>query len=487
MKIQTGLYALMAGVTIGLAVWGAQGIEGWCPTSRYMPMLLTTPKTISESDAKIDVDANNTKIDASVDTNVFPVAVAQNLQNLFPDPQSPIQTPPNAPIQNTQDSQTPPNSPDLLSLHSLSAVLLDGDSGRVLYGKDMDTPRPMASTTKIMTCILALEQGNLSDVCTISANDSSQPKVHLGVRAGQKFLLEDLLYSLMLESHNDSAVAVAEQIAGSVEEFAKKMNRKALSIGCENTYFVTPNGLDATNRDESGEVRMHSTTATDLARILRYCIMESPKREEFLKITRSASRTFTDQSGGSSYYCANHNAFLQMMEGALTGKTGFTGGAGYCYVSALESEGRTFVVALLGCGWPPHRTWKWEDARMLFSYGKQNFSYQDCYQPFEVCRIPVRGSEKGKTVAVDVDTAKEDQTLYFLLQDGERMIREVKIPEFLDAPVKIGDTVGEVRYVLDGKEIRTEAVCAQEEASKWNLLRCIQNTIDQYMRMYLKK
>ena len=293
MKIQTGLYALMAGVTIGLAVWGAQGIEGWCPTSRYMPMLLTTPKTISESDVKIDVDANNTKIYESVDTNVFPVAVAQNIQNLFPDPQSPIQTSPNAPIQNTQDSQTPPNSPDLLSLHSLSAVLLDGDSGRVLYGRDMDTPRPMASTTKIMTCILALEQGNLSDVCTISANASSQPKVHLGVRAGQKFLLEDLLYSLMLESHNDSAVAVAEQIAGSVEEFAKKMNRKALSIGCENTYFVTPNGLDATNRDESGEVRMHSTTATDLARILRYCIMESPKREEFLKITRSASRTTT--------------------------------------------------------------------------------------------------------------------------------------------------------------------------------------------------
>ena len=124
---------------------------------------------------------------------------------------------------------------------------------------------------------------------------------------------------------------------------------------------------------------------------------------------------------------------------------------------------------------------------MLFSYGKQNFSYQDCYQPFEVCRIPVRGSEKGKTVAVDVDTAKEDQTLYFLLQDGERMIREVTIPEFLDAPVKIGDTVGEVRYVLDGKVIRTEAVCTQEEASKWNLLRCIQSTINQYMRMYLKK
>lgn len=436
MKIQTSLYALMAGVTIGFAIWGAQEIEAWCPVARYTPVLLTTPRTVA-------------------------------------------QTPQNSP--NHSDS------PDSFSLHSLSAVLLDGDSGRVLYGKDADTPRPMASTTKIMTCILALEQGALSDICTISANAASQPKVHLGVHAGQQFLLEDLLYSLMLESHNDSAVAIAEHIAGSVEEFAEKMNRKALSIGCENTHFVTPNGLDATDTDESGEVHVHSTTATDLARILRYCIMESPKREEFLKITRSASRTFSDQSGENSYYCANHNAFLQMMEGVMTGKTGFTGGAGYCYVSALESEGRTFLIALLGCGWPPHRTWKWEDARMLFSYGKQNFSYQDCYQPFQPCRIPVNGSEKGKTVVVDADTAKEDQTLYLLLQEGERVIREVKIPEVLDAPVKIGDKVGEVRYVLDGRVIRTEAVCAKEEALKWNLLRCIRSIIDQYMRMYLKK
>lgn len=438
MKIQTGLCAVMAGVTIGFAIWGAQGMEGWCPAQRYTPILFTTPKTVAQADVNMNTD-------------------------------------------------TVPNPSDPLFLHSLSAVLLDGGSGRVLYGKDADTPRPMASTTKIMTCILALEQGKLSDFCEISANASSQPKVRLGVHAGQQFLLEDLLYSLMLESHNDSAVAIAEHLAGSVEAFAQKMNRKAESIGCENTFFVTPNGLDAMGTDADGNQHVHSTTASDLARILRYCIVESPKREEFLKITRSASRTFTDQSGKSSYYCANHNAFLQMMDGVLTGKTGFTGGAGYCYVSAFESEGRMFVLALLGCGWPPHRTWKWEDARMLFSYGKQNFFYQDCYQPFERCQIPVRGSEKGKVVTVDTDTGEKDKTLYLLLQEGEKVIREVRIPEILDAPVRRGEKVGEIRYLLGGRVIRTEAVCAQEEALKWNFIRCIRSIIEQYMHSYLKK
>lgn len=113
---------------------------------------------------------------------------------------------------------------DLGELYAKSAVLMDADSGRVLIAKDGNTMRPMASTTKIMTCILALEEGNLEDVVTASGEAASQPKVHLGMREGEQFVLGDLLYSLMLESHNDSAVAIAEHIAGSVPEFAEKMN-----------------------------------------------------------------------------------------------------------------------------------------------------------------------------------------------------------------------------------------------------------------------
>lgn len=452
MKIQTCLYAMMAGVTVGFAIWGAQGTKAWCPPARYSPVILTTPEDkVSDSDELSLIQ----RIPAATEVTAEPDHLPKVRQELL--------------------------------LHAQSAVLLDGDSGRVLYEKAADTPRPMASTTKIMTCILALEKGELSDICTVSGNASAQPKVRLGVHSGQKFLLEDLLYSLMLESHNDSAVVIAEHIGGSVEKFAGMMNRKARSIGCKQTFFVTPNGLDATAADENGETRAHSTTAEDLAKILRYCIRESPKKEEFLKITRSAGRTFSDQDGKNSYYCANHNAFLQMMEGALTGKTGFTGGAGYCYVSALESEGRLFILALLGCGWPPHRTWKWEDARMLFSYGKQNFSYQDCYQTFEARRIPVEGSERGKTVAVDVDTEKEDQTLFVLLQEGEQVKRQVDLPEILHAPVRKGEKVGEIRYLLGERVIRTEKICAEEDAYKWNLFSCIRSIFEQYMQEYLKK
>ena len=140
----------------------------------------------------------------------------------------------------------------------------------------------MASTTKIMTCILALEEGNLTDVVNVSENAARQPKVHLGMQMDEKFYLRDLLYSLMLESHNDSAVAIAEHIGGSVQAFADKMNAKAKEIGCKNTHFVTPNGLDGKDEED-----IHGTTAADLAHIMRYCIKISPERERFLEITRT--------------------------------------------------------------------------------------------------------------------------------------------------------------------------------------------------------
>ena len=114
-----------------------------------------------------------------------------------------------------------------------------------------------------------------------------RPKVHLGASTGETFRLGDLLYSLMLESHNDAAVMIAEHIGGDVKGFARMMNQKARDIGCENTYFITPNGLDAVETDESGSEQIHSTTAADLARIMSYCVWESPQREEFLTITQT--------------------------------------------------------------------------------------------------------------------------------------------------------------------------------------------------------
>lgn len=178
------------------------------------------------------------------------------------------------------------------NLYAQAACLMDADSGRILYGKDAQKALPMASTTKIMTCILVLEHGELTSVAAASRNAAAQPEVHLGVTQGEGFLIQDLLYSLMLESHNDSAVMLAEATAGSVEAFADMMNQKAIEIGCEDTHFVTPNGLDGS--DEEGD---HHTTAADLARIMKYCIQDSPKSAQFLEITQTPSYVLPPKQG----------------------------------------------------------------------------------------------------------------------------------------------------------------------------------------------
>lgn len=234
-----------------------------------------------------------------------------------------------------ENHQSDSKEQPVIPLHAKAAVLMDADSGRVLYDKNGEEALPMASTTKIMTLILTLECADLEDVVEVSSYAASMPEVKLHIRQGEKYRLKDLLYSLMLESHNDSAVAIAEHVGGCVEAFADMMNEKARQIGCENTCFVTPNGLDATAEytmeDGSKVTKEHTTTATDLARILSYCITRSPKREQFLEITRTPAYAFGDIDHKRNFRCNNHNAFLTMMDGALTGKTGFTGKAGYCY------------------------------------------------------------------------------------------------------------------------------------------------------------
>ena len=161
-------------------------------------------------------------------------------------------------------------------LYAKSAVLMDAESGRVLYAKNGMEQMPMASTTKIMTLLVTLENANLDDVVTVSKYASSMPDVQLNIREGEQYYLKDLVYSLILESHNDSAVAIAEHVAGSIEEFAALMNCKAMEIGCKDSCFITPNGLDATatsiRADGVEKDIVHSTTASDLASIMSYCI-----------------------------------------------------------------------------------------------------------------------------------------------------------------------------------------------------------------------
>lgn len=358
---------------------------------------------------------------------------------------------------------------DDLKLYAQSAVLMDGETGRVLYGKGADIVRPMASTTKIMTCILALESGTMEEAATVSKEAAAQPKVHLGVRAGESYRVEDLLYALMLESYNDAAVIIAEHVGGSREGFAALMNEKAEELGCQNTYFITSNGLDEKKVEPSGRERVHSTTAEELARIMRYCVMESPQREAFLKITGTGNYFFRDLSGKREFQCTNHNALLHMMDGVLSGKTGFTGGAGYSYVGALEDNGRTYIIALLGCGWPPHKTYKWTDARRLFSYGMEQYQRRDVFQPKTFPAVPVKGGlcwnmeEEADKIRLRF-RPDEEKHLFLLLKKEEKVQITEKLPAVLQAPVEKNQQVGYVEYSLDGNVIKRFGVYAENRA-----------------------
>lgn len=349
-------------------------------------------------------------------------------------------------------------------LHALSAVLMDGDSGRVLYEKDGKTPLANASTTKVLTCIVALESSPGDDYVQVSRNAASQPEVRLGLQKGEQYYLEDLLYSLMLKSHNDTAVAIAEHCGGTVEGFARMLNRKAKQIGCKDTYFITPNGLDA--QDENGK---HHTTAEDLALIMRYAI----KNKTFLHISQTRDYTFSEITGKRTFSVHNANALLDMMDGVLAGKTGYTSQAGYCYVCAWEEEGKTFVVSLLGCGWPNHKTYKWSDTKKLLSYGAYNYDYETYWQEPHTSKILVTdGVENMQNIGEKVylrgkcSVTSEDREKEILLKKGEAVTCKTEIPQKVSAPVLKGEKLGRIAYYLDGKLIDFYPVYAERSVEK---------------------
>ena len=325
-----------------------------------------------------------------------------------------------------------------LSLNARAAVLMDADSGRILYGKNETMAFPMASTTKIMTLIVALEHNEPDQIVMASAGASAMPEVRLGVHEGERYRMEDLYYAMMLESFNDAAMMIAEGTVGSVENFAELMNEKAISLGCTQTYFITPNGLDAA--DEKG---VHSSTAEDMAKIMRYAI----DNEDFLKITQTADYSFTDCDRKRSFEVHNKNVLLTMMDGVLSGKTGYTADAGYCYVCAVKKDDRTFIVALLGSGWPPHKGYKWSDVQTLLDYGDKNYRYQtiDISKGVPDRQVHVMNGEQ------DFATVRAKQTNYrFLLSSEDKVHVESVLPGQLEAPVEAGQSVGSIQVFVNG-------------------------------------
>ena len=353
-------------------------------------------------------------------------------------------------------------------LYARSAVLMDADTGRILYEKNGEEVLPMASTTKIMTLLVTLENADLEGTVTVSSYAASMPDVQLNIREGERYRLKDLCYSMMLESHNDAAAAIAEHVGGSVEGFASMMNQKARDLGCYHTYFITPNGLDA--EDEHG---VHSTTAEDLARIMRFCM----QNDAFLSITRELSWNFTDLDGTRSFTVNNKNAFLNMMEGALTGKTGFTNDAGYCYVGALEREGKRLIVALLACGWPGNRTWKWSDTQTLMNYGLDTYHHETVGE--EMIRMEPAAVQDGRKESVELRA--DIGTVQMLLKEDDLFRIETDRPSELQAPVEAGEIVGTVAYYLNNEIVDIFPVYAAETVQKIDYWWCLNRILQKWI------
>ena len=346
-----------------------------------------------------------------------------------------------------------------LSMYSGSYALTDARTNRVLAGKKETTPMANASTTKILTCIVTLEQCSLAEQVTISKNAVNQPKVRLDMKVGEVYSLEELVYALMLESYNDCAVAIAEHVGGSVEGFAKILNEKALEIGCKDTYFITQNGLE-----EEDEIGFHHTTAEDLCKIMAYCVWESPQKDLFLEITQTRSyKSFV-----------NRNSFLDQMDGVVSGKTGYTSKAGYCYVAAFEREGERYCIALLACGWPNNKTYKWKDAKVLLNHGLENYDLVKKEEEWIKEKIQVDGYVGKETFAImnrimTLEIQGMSGVLEFLISENEKLDKEIIVYKDVKLPVEKGQKLGECNYYLDDVLLESVPLVAQDGGSFWTL------------------
>jgi len=247
--------------------------------------------------------------------------------------------------QSESKAQTFPNG----FITARAAFLMDADTGAILYEKNSDLPLPPASTTKVMTAIVALERKSPDTFFRVSRNATRMPRCKIGVYAGEKWRMKDLLFSILLNSANDASVVVAEGTAGSVEDFSLLMNRKAKEAGAYNTHFANPHGLDQKN---------HYATARDMALIFKYA-MSNPMFKNILKIKSILIRG----PGHRLITLRSHNRLLDSFEGMIGGKTGYTSKAQRCFVGEAERNGRDLLVCVFGS--QDH----FRDAARLFEYG----------------------------------------------------------------------------------------------------------------------
>lgn len=330
---------------------------------------------------------------------------------------------------------------DKPSISATTAVLYCPDTGEILFEKDKDEKRPIASITKIMTTIITLEQAEVDNKevtfgPTMYAEGSS-----MYLKDGYVIRLSELAKGMMMVSGNDAANAAAIAIGGSIEGFAEKMNNKAKQIGMTNSNFVTPSGLDA---DE------HYSTAYDMALLMAYAI----ENEKFAEITGSKSQTynFKDETGENTQTIYNQNKLLNMYEYCIGGKTGYTMKSGRTLVSCAEKDGVRLIAVTL------EDRDDWNDHINLYEYGFSMISATELDDTNANVSLPVVGSNIN---SVNV-TSKEKSKVVVSAEDKKNIERIVELPNFIYAPVKAGTTVGKVVYKLNGEVIAENQLITTE-------------------------
>ena len=316
-----------------------------------------------------------------------------------------------------------PHAPPSLSAES--AVLMEADSGTVVYQKNAYTRLPMASTTKIMTALVALELAAPDTVILVDGRAVGTEGSSVYLCEGEKLTLEELLYALMLESANDAAVAIAIGVAGSEEAFVDEMNRKATSLGLSNTHFANPHGLDA---------QAHYTTAYELA-LIAQAALQNPLLKTIVSTRKT---TIPHQETDGVRLLVNHNKMLRQYEGCIGVKTGYTQKSGRCLVSAAERDGVTMIAVTIDS--PDD----WSDHTKLLDFGFANYRRIElCPADFRFC-LPVVGA-KETYVVLGVE-----QNYSVTLPIGAGVIEQaIECPRHIFAPVKEGDICGRMLFYCD--------------------------------------
>ncbi|MBQ9746036.1 MAG: D-alanyl-D-alanine carboxypeptidase [Clostridia bacterium] len=330
-----------------------------------------------------------------------------------------------------------------LEISALSAVLIEAESGDIIYEKDAHTRRGMASTTKIMTALCAIESMDTGALVTVPPEAVGVEGSSVYLKAGEKMTLEDLLYAMMLQSANDAAEAIAIAVSGSVEAFAELMNAKAAELGLCDTHFENPHGLDGAE---------HYTTAYELAKIAAHAL----KNETFARIVSTVKHTIPASEGTQARTLVNHNRMLRQYEDIIGVKTGFTKKCGRTLVSAARRDGVTLVCVTLNDGND------WQDHRAMLDYGFGLYENVRLCEAGELCfTLPVAGSEVQSTAC-----ANKDGLCAVLRKTHGEITTKTELPRFIYAGQKREAPVGKVRFFCGGRELGSVPLYLKEEVPK---------------------